>query len=61
MAKTFENWKEEFSTYAMAKYLMPLSEFDEDALKVAYDDGETPQEYMDWYADKYDLLNLDEW
>lgn len=56
MKKTFIDWKKEFDTYAMDNYAMPISEFNEDELRVAFNDGETPKEYMDWYADKYDLI-----
>lgn len=60
MATTFKSWKETFASYAMDNYAMPLSEFDEDDLKSAFENNETAKEYMEWYAEKYDLIHINE-
>jgi hypothetical protein len=60
MKKTFIEYKKEFFKIAEEEYLMYEDSFEESELKNAFEDGETPQEYMEWFASKYDLINVKE-
>lgn len=61
MKKSFTKFKNEFFQIARDEYCMEAVEFDEDYIKTAHEDGETPREAMDYYAGKYGLTNLNEY
>jgi hypothetical protein len=55
---TFEDWKKELEKCLLERYCLPITEIDEDSLSTAYEEGETPQEFVEWYGNKYDLLEF---
>ena len=54
----FEDWKKELEKCLLERYCLPITEIDEDSLSTAYEEGETPQEFVEWYGNKYDLLEF---
>jgi hypothetical protein len=59
--KTFEDWKAEFEKILMDKYGITINDCtDEEQLKTEFKDGSSPQEFVDWIGEKYDLQTIKE-
>ena len=61
MAKqSFEAFKSEFLELAISDYGLSENDFYPEEIQQAYSDNETPQEFMDYLAKKYDLQNIND-
>jgi hypothetical protein len=41
------------------QYGLTLNDVDESQIQTAWESNDTPQEFVDWFGDKYDLVRLD--
>ncbi|EEF58928.1 hypothetical protein [Pedosphaera parvula] len=58
---TFREWKTELGLSAKAQFGLELNDVgDEDRFKSAWEDGDTPLEYLDRVKEKYELIEAKE-
>lgn len=57
---TFKDWRKEVERLFVASYGADWNDLcgDNAPLQAAFDAGDTPQVFVDWYADKYDLIKF---
>jgi hypothetical protein len=57
--KNFTKWCNQLDRYMMKKYALSieLSDWDGDRLRRHYNDGDTPKEAVEFYAEKFDFVS----
>jgi hypothetical protein len=55
--KGFDNWREQVDRIFLKEYGIDLEDAgaDDESLIKAFDDDETPKEFVEWFGNKYDL------
>jgi hypothetical protein len=54
-----KEFKKAVEDYLMDKYYITINDItDEKQIEQAFNDGETPQEFVEWLAEKYDLIDF---
>lgn len=58
----FAKWRSRLDRYMIKKYALSieLSGWDDDKLCRHFDDGETPEETVEFYAEKYDFVSRED-
>lgn len=58
---TYEQHCQQILSIMKEKYCLDKNDYwSEESVQQSYDAGETPQDWCDWIAQKYDLTSLDE-
>ena len=58
----FAKWRSRLDRYMIKKYALSikLSGWDDQRLRRHFDDGDTPEETVEFYAEKYDLVSRED-
>ncbi len=60
--RQFAKWRDRLDRYMIKKYALSieLSGWDDEKLRRHFDDGDTPEETVEFYAEKYDLVSRED-
>lgn len=60
----FDDWLRRMNEIMVKNYSITLADLgahEDERLRAAWEEDETPLEYVEWFGEKYDLIHNDAW